>query len=144
FLEVEDPGRYTDDALNTPLALTAVANGVEGDFTARLDGMAWNYGQMSDELMHTGTWNPHFQLDRGETPTLTVQGEGQYQDNWLGDRLAAQTAQERFRSVMGDTANRSLLLARVVAVEGWANLYMAMYNCESPTEPDGPIVSDME
>lgn len=144
FLEVQDPGRYTDDALNTPLALTAVANGVEGDFTSRVDDMAWDYGQMSDELMHTGTWNPDVQLDKGQTPTLTNQGEGQYQDNWLGDRLAAQKAQERFTRVMGDTAERAELMARVVAVEGWANLYMGMYTCESPSEPDGPIVTDME
>lgn len=144
FLEVQDPGRYTDEALNTPLALTAVANGVEGDFTSSVDDMAWDFGQMSDELMHTGTWNPDADLDKGNTPTLTSQGAGQYQGTWLGDRLAAQKAQERFTTVMGDTANRSELMARVVAVEGWANLYMGMYNCESPAEPNGEIVSDMD
>ena len=28
FLEVQDPGRFTDESLNTPIALAAVANGV--------------------------------------------------------------------------------------------------------------------
>jgi hypothetical protein len=144
FLQVQDPGRYTDDALNTPLALTAVANGVEGDFTSNAAGMAWDFGQMSDELMHTGTWNPDADLDKGNTPTLVSQGAGQYQGGWLADRLAAQKAQERFATVMGDTASRSELMARVVAIEGWANLFMGMYNCESPSEPNGEIVSDME
>jgi hypothetical protein len=144
FLEVQDPGRYTDDALNTPLALTAVANGVEGDFTSAFADLAWDFGQMSDELTHTGTWNPDNQLDRGQTPTLVNQGAGQPQGGFLGDRTASQKAQERFLTVMGDTASRSLLMARVVAVEGWANLALGMYNCESPTEPNGPIVSDIE
>src|SRR5690554_352032 len=144
FLEVQDPGRYTDEALNTPLALNAVANGVEGDFTSDFANIAWNFGQMSDELMHTGTWNPHNQLDRGDTPTLVNQGTGQPQGGFLSDRTAAQKAQERFTSVMGDTASRSELMARVVAIEGWANLALGMYNCESPSEPNGPIVSDIE
>ncbi|HUF51589.1 MAG TPA: RagB/SusD family nutrient uptake outer membrane protein, partial [Longimicrobiales bacterium] len=46
--------------------------------------------------------------------------------------------------VMGDTAARSLLMARVVAVEAWANLYMGMFNCESPKEPNGAIVSALD
>jgi hypothetical protein len=144
FLEVQDPGRYTDDALNTPLALNAVANGVEGDFTGAFANIAWNFGQMGDELMHTGTWNPHNQLDRGQTPTLVNQGTGQPQGGFLSDRTASQKAQERFLNVMGDTASRSELMARVVAIEGWANLALGMFNCESPTEPNGPIVSDIE
>lgn len=45
---------------------------------------------------------------------------------------------------MGDTASRALLMARVVAVEGWANLILGMSNCESPKAPDGEIVSDIE
>lgn len=144
FLEVQDPGRFTDDALNSPLALNAVANGVEADLTARVDNMVWTFGQMSDELMHTGTWNPDASIDKGITPTLVDQNTGQYQNGLLGDRNAALKAQERFLKVMGDTANRTELMARVVAVEGWANLYMGMFNCESPAGPNGEIISDMQ
>jgi hypothetical protein len=45
---------------------------------------------------------------------------------------------------MGDSANRTLLMARVIAVEAWANLYMGMYNCESPNAPLGEIVPAVE
>ncbi len=144
FLEVTDPGRYTDDALNTPIALAAVANGIEGDFTSQMGSLIFYYGEMSDELMATGTWNPDFDIDNGRVPTLTSQGSVQYQGNWLGSRIASQKAQERFQTVMPDSADRTLLMARVVAIEGWANLFLGMYNCESPKSANGDIVSDIE
>ena len=118
FLDIEDPGRYTDDALNTPLALKAVANGVEADFLGDLDNLAYYLGEMSDEYMATGTWNPDFDVDQGRTPTLTNQGQGQTQTSFLNNRTAAQKAQERFKTVMADSADRTELMARVVAVEG--------------------------
>ena len=144
FLKVEDPGRYTDEALNSQSALAAVANGVESDFLDDMAGLAYEQGEMSDEYMHTGTWNPDDNLDKGLTPTLTNNGTGQRQGGFLGNRTAAQEAQKRFTNVMGDTANRTVLMARVVAIEAWANLFLGMYNCESPTEPNGPIVSSTE
>ena len=144
FLQVEDPGRYTDEALDSPLALTAVANGVESDFFDDMANIAYRLGEMSDEYMHTGTWNPDDNVDKGLTPTLTNQGTGQFQGNFLASRTESQAAQERFTRVMGDTANRSVLMARVVAVEAWANLWLGMYNCESPIAPNGAIVPDIE
>ena len=144
FLEVSDPGRYTDDALNTPLALRAVANGVESDFTSALDNVAWTVGHMSDEYMATGTWNPDFDVDLGRTPTLASQGSGNAQGTWLSARTASQMAQERFKTVMPDSADRTEIMARVVAIEGWANLFLGMFNCESPNAPNGDIVSDAE
>jgi hypothetical protein len=144
FLEVEDPGRYTDEALNSPLALVAVANGVESDFFGGMANIAYRLGEMSDEYMHTGTWNPDDNVDKGLTPTLTNNGTGQFQGGFLGSRTEAQKAQERFTKVMGDSANRNVLMARVVAVEAWANLWLGMYNCESPVAPDGAIVPDIE
>ncbi|HUF51832.1 MAG TPA: hypothetical protein VMN60_13480, partial [Longimicrobiales bacterium] len=143
FLSVSDPGRFTDDALNTQQALLAVANGVEADLVQTVDNFAWTFGHMSDELIHTGTWNPDRDRDAGRDPN-TLGGTGGFQGGLLQDRLAAQKAQERFTKVMGDTAARSLLMARVVAVEAWANLYMGMFNCESPKEPNGAIVSALD
>jgi hypothetical protein len=144
FLQVEDPGRYTDDALNSPSALRAVANGVESQLLDDISDIAYDQGHMSDEYMHTGTWNPHDNLDKGLTPTLTTNGEGQSQGGFLAVRTEAQEAQKRFTRVMGDSANRTELMARVVAVEAWANLFMGMYNCESPESPNGRIVPDIE
>ena len=143
FLEVEDPSRFTDDALNNPLALNAVANGVEADLLQMVDDFGWDFGHMSDELTHTGTWNPDADLDRGRSPSI-LGGGGGFQSNLLSRRTAAQKAQERFITVMGDTANRTTLMARVIATEAWSNLYMGMFNCESPKAPLGQIVPSQE
>jgi hypothetical protein len=143
FLSVQDPGRFTDESLNTPLALVAVANGVQADLVQQADNFGSTFGLISDEFMHTGTWQGDFDLDAGKSPS-TLGGTGGFQGNLLAVRTASQNAQERFTKVMGDTANRSVLMARVVAVEAWANLYMGMYNCESPNGPNGDIVSDID
>jgi hypothetical protein len=143
FLEVSDPGRFTDEALNAANALKAVANGVEGDLWGAYDDFATFGGLMTDELMHTGTWAQWEDMDLGR------QGPGFGTDNGvhsslLQRRVAAQNAQDRFNTVMGDTANRAELMARVIAVEGWVNLLMGMHACEAPREPDGAIVPDLD
>jgi hypothetical protein len=143
FLDVQDPGRFTDEALNTPIALAAVANGVEGELLATVDNFGSTFGLMSDEFMHTGTWQGDHDLNSGRSPS-TLGGTGGFQGGLLARRLAAQKAQERFLKVMPDSANRTVLMARMVGVEAWSNLYMGMYNCESPKGPEGEIVSDME
>jgi hypothetical protein len=143
FLEVTDPGRFTDEALNTPIALAAVANGVEAELVQSVNGFASTFGLMSDEFMHTGTWQGDHDLNSGRSPS-TLGGSGGFQSGLLSRRTAAQKAQERFLKVMPDSANRTVLMARMIGVEGWANVYMGMYNCESPKGPEGEIISDME
>jgi hypothetical protein len=145
FLEVQDPSRFTDESLNTPLALAAVANGVEAELLQSIDDFGWRFGQMSDELIHTGTWNPDADRDKGRDPAqVGLPGTGGYQSDLLFRRTSAQKARERFLNVMGDSANRTLLMARVIAVEAWANVYLGMYNCESPKAPLGEIVPSVE
>ena len=143
FLEVEDPGRYTDDAVNTPIALDALATGVESDIMTRIDDMVLAQGLLSDEYMHSGTWTEWEAIDNGEGRPGNSSDYG-VQQNLLQTRTAAQRHQQRFLSVMGDTANRSIHMARVVIWEGWANLLLGMHNCESPPSPGAAPVSDIE
>src|SRR5687768_8953191 len=144
FLEISDPSRFTDEALNNPAALPAVANGVEADLLETVADFAWTFGQMSDELIHTGTWNPDRDIDRGRSPAQVTSGGG-YQDDMLEVRISSQKAQERFIKVLGEAeTNKSTLMARVVAAEAWANVYMGMYNCESPKSALGEIVPSVE
>lgn len=143
FLEVEDPGRFTDEALNDPNALRAVANGVEGDLMGAYDDYATFSGLMTDELQHTGTWAQWEDMDRGRQGPLIGTDNGVH-SSFLQSRTAAQKAQERFTTVMKDSANRTLLMARAVATEAWANLLLGMHACENPVGPNGAIVPDIE
>jgi len=143
FLSVQDPGRFTDEALNAPSALNAVANGVEGDMWAVYDDFATFGGLMTDELQHTGTWGQWEDMDQGRIgPAIGT--DNNVHRNLMWARTAAQKAQERFATVMADSAERTELMARVVATEAWLNLLMGMHACESPREALGEPVPDSE
>src|SRR5688572_2901997 len=94
FLEVQDPGRFTDEALDNPTALRAVANGVEGDLWGVYDQFVYTGGLMTDELQHTGTWQPWEDMDRGRQ-ILLVSNDAGVHNSLLQRRTAAQKAQER-------------------------------------------------
>jgi hypothetical protein len=143
FLEVQDPGRYTDEALNTPIALAAVANGVEAQTLGILDDMATFAGLLSDEYMHTGTWQQWDDMDKGRIAAAQGTDNGVH-SALLQARTAAQKAQERFLAVMPDSANRTTLMARMINSEAYANLLSGMHACESPVAPNGAVVSDIE
>jgi hypothetical protein len=143
-LEVSDPSRFTDEALDDLKALNAVANGVEGDLHFMIAGIAITSGLLADELMHTGTWAGYEDADQGRyrpPPQNSTSLVG------YGVRTAALKAEERFKRVMGDSASRSLLMARVKTMEGWRELLSGMYDCEGTDyakagEDYGEIVPD--
>ena len=143
FLSVSDPGRYTDEALDSPAALNAVANGVEGDLQGVYDDFASFHGLLSDELMHTGTWVQWDDMDTGKLGPAIGTDNGVH-SSLIQRVTAARKAQERFAKVLGDSANRSVVMARVVAAEGWVDLLMGMHACESPKEAGGAVVPDVE
>jgi tetratricopeptide (TPR) repeat protein len=139
-LEVSDPSRFTSDDLDAPIALPAVANGVEGDLHNTMDGMVQQTALLVDEFMHTGTWSGYEDADLGRIRPGV--GTSVAQSALFGVRTAAAEAEERFIRVMGDSASRSPMLAQVATAAGWANLLIAMVNCEGVLEPLGPAVSD--
>lgn len=143
FLEVQDPGRFTDESLNTPIALAAVANGAESDMWAVYDDFAMFNGLLSDEMMHVGTWQQWDDMDKGKLGPAIGTDNGVHSTMTVR-RTAAQKAQERFETVMPDSANRTELMARMLAVEGWLNLMLGMHACESPKEANGDILTDVQ
>lgn len=142
LLEVEDPSRFTDEALNSPLALQSVANGIEGDLHLAFDSYVIFTGLLANEFIHTGTWGQYDDASDGRIRAEGVGNDGGLQSSYLQLRLAAQQAGDRFRTVLGDDAEQSPVLAQVKAVEAWSYLLIGMLNCESPIEAGGVAVSD--
>jgi hypothetical protein len=149
FLEVSDPSRYTDDGLDDPNALPAVANGVEGNLqfvVGNQNRIVISTGLLSDELMHTGTWSQYEDSDKGRHRPPPANGFSVSSVNLLGVRTAAQKAVERFDRVK--TAHPEVdigpYMAKVKSAEGWANLLMAQTECEGIADPGGPAVPDSD
>ena len=136
FLKVEDPGRFSNEALDNPTVLAAVANGVEGQFQQVYDDFVVFTGLNSDELINSSTWIEWADVStgklRGDWPTATP-GWSTAQDELLRNRFAAQNAADRLTRVLGtDAANKSPLMAQVKVYEAWADLVLGMGYCEAP------------
>lgn len=139
LLQVEDPQRYTSEDLDR--ALTAVADGVEGDLHNPYSSYVNFTALASDEMQHSGTWPGWGDLDQGQWRYAISGYTNGVHNAFLRVRWFARDAQERFKNVLGEAeAMRSPLMAKVKAVEGWADLIMAESFCESPAEAGGPAV----
>lgn len=142
FLEVSDPSRFTDGDLDQ--ALDAVANGAEGDLHGAFDDIVYTSALLGDEFQHTGTWAQWDDVDHGRIrydQSATANGRA---EALLRARYAAIDAQGRFERVLEGSAGSSEVMARVRAVEAWANLLLAQHFCEAPGEPGGAAMSDVE
>jgi starch-binding outer membrane protein, SusD/RagB family len=151
-LEVEDPQSFVDERLDDPNAIDPVANGVEGDFMLSLDDVAIFTGMLSDELESTSTWQAWDDISEGN---ITHDWFSEIPDNFtpaqnllLRARYSAVDAEERFRRVLGDTADRHPAMIKVKATDAWTDVELGMSYCESPAGPtkpgeeSGPAVSD--
>jgi hypothetical protein len=142
LLDVEDPSRFTDEDLDK--SLEAVANGVEGDLHANVDGLVIAASLLGDEWQHTGTWTGYGDTDNGRV-IYDNDGTSDGGAGLLRARFAAQDASERFDrlELEGETVS-VVLRAQVEVNEGWADLLLAQHICEAPWGQDTEAVSDME
>jgi hypothetical protein len=145
-LEVADPQTFSNEDLNAPQILQAVADGVEGQFQQVYDDAIVHGGLLADELLDTSTW-----IDWADVSTGRVRGDwpsvppfATAHNELLRTRFSAINARERFENVLAGDASRSALMAQVRTTEAWADLIMGMNFCESPLEPNGPRQPDTE
>jgi SusD family len=144
-LQVSDPSRYTDEGLDQPNALPAVANGVEGQMQFVMANIVIHTGLLSDELMHTGTWSGYEDSDQGRHRPPPGPGTC-IACGLLGTRTSAQKAAERFERVKANNSGVEIgkFMSQVTSAEGWANLLMAQVECEGVATPGGPAVPDTD
>lgn len=145
LLDVSDPSRYLDEALDDPRVFEALANGVEGRLHSYVDAIVINTGLLSDELMHTGTWAQYEDMDQGRLRPGDALDYGNVMTNLPQIRREAVENIARFRRVLGEAeADQEVVTARMKVVEAWATLLMAQYVCEAVLEPGGAAVPDSE
>lgn len=139
LLKVDDPSRFTDEDLDN--ALLAVAVGVEGDLHAIFDNYIIGTSLLSDVWQHTGTWAGYDDIDHGRFTWERNQNAAG--DPLLRARFAAQDALARFERLEAEGATiPTVLRARVMVSEGWADLVMAGAACEVPAGQQTAAISD--
>src|SRR2546423_661151 len=147
FLKVQDPGRFSNEALDNITVLTAVANGVEGQYQQVYDDFVVFTALNSDEVINSSTWIDWADVSTGRIrgDWATAPGFATTQDELMRTRFTAQNAADRLTRVLGaDVASKSPLMAQVKVYEAWADLALGMGYCESPLVQNGPRAPDTE
>lgn len=137
LLEVEDPQRFTSDDVND--APTAVANGAVGNFAQQVDDYVIATALASDEYAHTGTWDGYDDYDHGRFRYGDAVESDPLMSDLLRARWFAASAQSRFDSIL-DSPSSDPKMAKVQAVEAFANLYLGESWCEAPAEAGASAV----
>ena len=140
YLKVQDPGRFSNEALDNLTVLTAVANGVEGQFQQVYDDFVVFTALNSDEVINSSTWIEWADVStgriRGDWATATP-GWSTAMDELLRNRYAAKNAADRLTRVIGADAGKSPLMAQVKVYDAWADLVLGMGYCEAPLDQNG-------
>jgi len=132
FLRVENPGPSSDDALNTPAAMTGLVTGMSFDLSRALEGdgggVVQNSSIMGDDLYHGGSYGAQGLFNRGLIRPEDVNG------SW-GDmhraRWVAEQGIERMKRVLGSDFDQSVLAVRAYIYAGFANRLLGEHVCDA-------------
>jgi len=136
-LNVKNPGAILDEDLNDPGLMRVVAAGVSAEFSDVVDGIAFTIGRLTDEMVGSGSYGDTGLLRRGIIRSDDTNGEWEqtHEAAW-----AAESAIERFRSVLGQEAETSPFTARSYLFEGLGHRILGEVFCQvaydaGPAEP---------
>jgi hypothetical protein len=134
LFEVEDPQAFGDADLNTPVIIKNVADGAEGSLHQAFDDYVVATSLTGDEIESTSTWIDWEDLSEGRLRgDYATAGSFSFpQDAILRARFAAQSAQDRIKTVLGSAASASPLLVQMQWVDGFADLLIGAGYCEGP------------
>lgn len=138
LLEVSNEQDILDKNLDSPDAVTPIANGVAGDFAVAYANMVDFVGLFGQELIHTGSFPTWREVESGIGTRPSGTGDQGYQlvsrAIWVAD-----TAAVRIRKVLPD-AEKRVELANVLVWGGFAHFLLADNFCQL-TFHGGPAVT---
>ncbi len=142
FLRVENPGAVEADDLNSPEYVTLMQNGVISQFQLVSSWMNYYGAIFTDELSNT-----HVFFEEGLFDQRNVAPENGTYSFFLYGRLhqarfVADSFASRMQTILADSANRDLRLARVKAYGGLNYILLGENLCESPINVSAPLPPD--
>lgn len=142
FLAAENPGAIEETDLNQVQYVNLIANGAVGDFQAMYDDITWWNGVFADEIYNRATFAEEPLIDqRDVTPDNGTFAAFLYLPLHRS-RFIADDGVKRLKTVLADTANRDLRLARTLAYGGWSYTMMGEMMCTSPIDGSAPKSPD--
>lgn len=137
-MTVTNPGPIQDDALNVPSAVPAIVNGMSGDLSLALGGLAARTGLASGELTESGNY-----ADEGFFYAGTFSGLNANTD-WANAQRARWTSEsglERMKTVLGSSFESNADTPRAYLYAGFANRLLGENFCTAVID-GGPAQSD--
>lgn len=145
FLVAENPGAIEEKDLNSPAYVGLLANAPVFALQAAFDDVAWWNGQMTDEITNRGNVNPF--IEEGQIDRRELYSDMSYINAFLyaplqRARFSGEDVARRLTEVLGDSASRSLHIARAHAYAGYSYVFLSEMMCVTPIDKGPPKSSD--
>jgi hypothetical protein len=135
LLSVENPGAIQDGQLNDPVLGETIVQSVVSDFQQMYGDLAYYSAVITDEAVTGHNFETIKEMDlRIAKPNNNTLNSDIYtplqRARFAGDSLTG-----RLRAIFGDSASRSLGMARALAYAGYSNMLLGEFMCEAPVDP---------
>jgi hypothetical protein len=141
FLVAENPGAIEAADLNDLGYLSLLANGPTFAFQAAIDDVAYWNGQLTDELVNRGNFNPF--VEEGQIDRRELYSDMSYINAFLyaplqRARFSGEDAAARLKIILADSASRDLRVARALAYAGHSYVALGEMMCTTPIDRGVP------
>jgi len=142
FLVAENPGAVEEPEVNSPTYVAIIANGPIFAFQDAHDDVAYWNGQFTDEIFNREVFVEEGQIDRRETYSDMTYLTAFTYNPMQRARFLGEDAARRLTTILGDTANRDIRVARSLAYAGYSYVYLGEMNCVTPIDLGAPKTPD--
>jgi hypothetical protein len=134
FLEATNPGAVEEPDVNDPAYLNLIAAGPIQAFQDAFDDVAYWNGQFVDELFNRAVFVEEGQIDRRELYSDMTYINAFLYAPMQRARFMGEDAARRLKTLLGDSANRDLRVARALAYAGTSYIQLGEMMCTTPID----------
>lgn len=138
LLDVTNPATFGDESLNSSILAPQLVAGVLSRVSDNYDDLALNSAILTDEAVSGHNFETVHAVDLRQ---VTKENATDVYPRIELTRAAADSFAARLTRVYGDSANKSLGLARIQAYGAFTYVLAGEYLCPSPVDPGQPAIS---
>ena len=135
LLSVENPGAIQNAKLNDPILAPALVQSAVSDFQRMYDELAYYSAILTDEAVTGHNFETIKEIDLRLAKPNNGTINGDIYTPLQRARFAGDSISGRLREIYGDSASRSIGLARTLAYSGYGNMLLGEFICQAPVDP---------